>query len=128
MRSKIFRGLLVQPGRYGAASDDASFPVDLVDESSGFLLRAELPGVGKEAIQISFDRDVLSIVAESGRAAPADQSKGLVYSERHVGRIARSFRLGAEIYFDKATATYVDGVLELVLPKKIAATRQLSIH
>ena len=57
------------------------------------------------------------------------EGERVLHRERHYGKVARAFRLGAEIDQAAASAKFVDGVLELTLPKKTeVAGRQLTIQ
>lgn len=124
----IFSRPISRSTRFDESLSSTPMPVDVRDENGTLKLRADLPGVKKEDIQVTVDRDVISIVAESRGDKEQEDANGLMYRERFTGRYARSFRLNTEVELDKANATYVDGVLELVLPKKSAAAKQLPIH
>ena len=128
----FFRGFLVQPvPRALAGSSEAvsvSPRIDVVDENGTFKVRVDLPGAKKEDIKVSVDGDVLSIAAEIRRNNETKDGERIVYSERFVGRFARSIRLGVEIELEAAAAQFNDGVLELKLPKKSVAAKQLTVH
>ncbi|MFM9887775.1 MAG: Hsp20/alpha crystallin family protein [Burkholderiales bacterium] len=124
----VFNRPISRSTRFNESLSSVPMPVDVRDENGTLKLRADLPGVKKEDIQVTVDRDVISIVAESRGDVEQEAANGLMYRERFTGRYARSFRLNSEVELDKANATYVDGVLELVLPKKSAAAKQLPIH
>lgn len=127
----LFRGFFVQPvARSSAAPESASLAprIEVVDHNGVFKVRAELPGVRKEDINVSVDGDALSISAEIKREAEKKEGERVVYSERYASRFARSIRLGAEIELDRADAKFNDGVLELTLPRKSAAAKQLTVH
>lgn len=127
----FFRGFFVQPVmRPGAASarTDLAPRIEVVDHNGVFKVRAELPGVRKDDINVSVDGDVLSIAAEIKRVTEPKDGERVVYSERYVGRYSRSIRLGTDIEPDRAEAKFSDGVLELTLPRKSVAAKQLAIH
>ena len=60
--------------------------------------------------------------AETRAEKDVKEGERVIHSERYFGKVSRSFRLGQEVDQAKASAKYTDGVLELVLPKKIAAS------
>lgn len=92
-------------------------------------VRAELPGVKKENIQVNIEGDQVAINAEVRAEREAKDGERAVHTERYFGKISRAFRLGQEIDESKASARHTDGVLELTLPKKAAsAAKQLSIQ
>lgn len=127
----LFRGFFVQPmARGSVASEGASLAprIEVVDHNGVYKVRAELPGVRKQDINVSVDGDVLSISGERVRESENKDGERIVYSERHASKFSRSIRLGAEIELDRAEAKFNDGVLELTLPRKSAAVRQLTVH
>jgi len=103
--------------------------IDVNETDSDYKVVAEIPGVKKDEIQVDIEGDVVSISAETRAEKDVKEGERVIHSERTYGKIARSFRLGQEVDQAKASAKYNDGVLELVLPKKAAAsTRRLSIQ
>jgi len=72
---------------------------------------------------------VVSISAEKKRTVENKEGERVLRSERHYGKVSRSFQLGQDIDEAKAQARFADGVLELTLPKKVAASsRKLTIQ
>ncbi len=103
--------------------------IDVAEKDGEYTVLAEVPGVRKEDIQVDIEGDVVSISAEARAAKDLKEGEHVVHSERYFGKISRSFRLGQEVDQAKASATYTDGVLELVLPKKVAASgKRLTIQ
>jgi HSP20 family protein len=90
---------------------------------------AEIPGVKKEDIQVSVDGNQVAISAEVKRQKEEKQGEKTLRSERYYGKVYRSFALGQDVDQEKAQAKYENGVLELRLPKKAAAsTRTLTVQ
>lgn len=88
--------------------------LDLVDEEDKFIVRAELPGISKDDIDIGIRGSVLTIKAEK----KVEESKGNYYvCERSFGTLHRTIELPQDVEADKATAIFENGVLELRLPK-----------
>ena len=80
-------------------------------------MRAELPGIKKEDLDVSINEGILTINAES-RFEHEDKEKGrVIRQERRYGKYVRSMRLGGEVDEDNVAADYSDGVLTLTLPK-----------
>jgi HSP20 family protein len=98
--------------------------IDVKEDDKGYIVHAEIPGVKKEDIQVSIDRDQVSIGAEVKKEVEEKKDERVVHSERYFGRVARSFTLGHEVDEAQASAKYADGVLELTLPKKGATGAQ----
>lgn len=118
---QLFRGFLVRP--VGMENDDtaAKFRADIAETDKAYTVHADLPGVKKEDIQISIDGDQVSITAEVRREKDVKDGERVLRSERYVGKFHRAFALGTAIDEATTSARYVDGVLELTLPKKAAA-------
>jgi len=103
--------------------------IDVAEKDGEYRVLAEVPGVKKEDIQVDIEGDVVSISAESRAEKDVKEGERIIHSERYFGKVSRSFRLGQEVDQSKASAKYSDGVLELVLPKKAAAsTKRVTIQ
>ncbi|OGA53937.1 MAG: heat-shock protein Hsp20 [Betaproteobacteria bacterium RIFCSPLOWO2_12_FULL_63_13] len=103
--------------------------IDVTEKNGEYKVMAEIPGVKKEDIHVDIDGDVVSLTAETRAEKEVKEGERVIHSERYFGKVSRSFRLGQEVDEAKATAKYTDGVLELVLPKKVAAaSRRLTIQ
>jgi len=123
------KGFFVRPVGYQADEPVARVKVDVTEKNGEFKVRAELPGVKKEDIQVNIDGDAVSISAESRAEREAKEGERILHSERHYGKVSRAFRLGEEIDQSRASARFADGVLELTLPKKTGAgSKQLTIQ
>ena len=99
--------------------------VDVTENDQGYAVRAEIPGVKKEDLNISIDGNQLEISAELKNEKEVKEGEKVLRSERHYGKVSRAFTLGQDIDEEATTAKYADGVLELTLPKKatVAAKR-----
>ena len=92
--------------------------LDVSEEDKAYTVKAEIPGVKKEDIQVSIDGNQVSISAEVKQEKEEKEGNKLVRSERYYGKQYRSFSLAQDIDQEKAEAEYHDGVLQLTLPKK----------
>jgi HSP20 family protein len=92
--------------------------LDVSEEDKAYTVKAEIPGVKKEDIQVSIDGNQVSISAEVKQEKEEKEGEKLVRSERYYGKQYRSFSLAHDIDQAKAEAEYHDGVLQLTLPKK----------
>ena len=125
----FFRGFLVRPVGFETELPARRMKVDVAEQNGDYRVVAELPGFRKEDIKVSIDGDEVSITAETRAEKETKDGERLLHSERYVGKVARAFRLTQEIDESRASAKYVDGVLELTLPKKAAAaSKQLTIQ
>jgi len=99
---------------------DWSPSVDITEDETEYLVKAELPQVKKEDIKISVEDGVLSISGE--RKVEKEDSKLKFHRiERSYGRFERTFSLPDETDQDKVTSEYKNGVLTIHLPKCPAA-------
>jgi HSP20 family protein len=101
--------------------------VDVVESGDAFTVEAEVPGLKKEDIQVTFWDRVLTIGGER-KHEDEKTDKNYFQHERTYGKFKRSFKLGTEVDVDKISAAYQDGVLTLTLPKSEAAKpRQIEV-
>jgi HSP20 family protein len=94
--------------------------LDLYDDKDNFVLKAELPGMKKEDIQIQLHDGVLTLSGER-KEERKSESGDIHRSERFVGRFQRTLTLPSEVDVDKVKANYQDGILTVTLPKSEAA-------
>jgi Molecular chaperone (small heat shock protein) len=91
--------------------------VDVYDSKDAIVVKADLPGVNKEDIDISVLNDTLVIKGEKKQEKEVKE-KGSIRSERFYGSFQRAITLPGGVDTGKVTAAYKNGVLELTLPKK----------
>jgi HSP20 family protein len=91
--------------------------VDVSENDNEYFVRAELPGVKKEDINVTLEDGVLTISGESKSETEEKKGGRVIRQERRYGKYMRSLRLGTQVDEHKTKAKYKDRVLELVLPK-----------
>jgi len=124
----FFRGFFVRPVDFGTGTEAPVMKVEVKERDAAFVIHAEIPGVRKEDIHVNIDGPLVSIVAERKQEREVKEGERVLRSERHYGKVSRSFQLSQDVDDAQAGAKFVDGVLELTLPKKAAAqTRRLTI-
>jgi len=106
-----WRGLEMEP----------QIKMDVSEDDKSYTVKAEIPGVKKEDINVSVDGNLVSISAEARQEKEEKEGKRVVRRERYYGAVSRSFTLGQDVDLGKAEAKYEDGVLMLTLPKKPGA-------
>lgn len=117
----LFRGVFVRPVSFeGHPSGTRTFRVDVSENDKAYTLRAELPGVKKEDINVTIDGDTVAVSAEVKHEKDVKNGERVLRSERYAGKLYRAFTLGQTMDEASSTAKYADGVLELTLPKKAA--------
>lgn len=89
--------------------------VDLFEDKDNVYVRAEVPGMKKEEIEISLHDGTLTLSGE--RKEEKHEGGEVVRSERFTGRFSRSFTLPSPVDAEKVKAGYRDGILSVVLPK-----------
>lgn len=124
----VFRGFFVRPVEFGSPPEPTQIKVDVKEAGGSYFVHAELPGIKKEDIHVTIEGPVVSISAERRQEKEVKEGERILRSERYYGKVSRSFQVGAEVDESKASAKFVDGVLELILPKKsTASARRLVI-
>ena len=116
----LFRGFLVRPVSYEHPAGAAQFRVDVSENEKAYVLRAEIPGVKKEDINVTIDGDTVAISAEVKSEKDVKNGERVLRTERYYGKLYRAFTLGQAVEEAGTHAKYADGVLELTLPKKAA--------
>ena len=91
--------------------------VDIFDDGNNFVLSAELPGVGREDLDIDVKDNRLTIKGEKKLENKAEK-EGYLRVERSYGLFERSFFLDDNVDRENIKADYKDGVLRLTLPRK----------
>lgn len=99
--------------RYGNAA--LTPPVDVVEDTGGITLYADLPGVSRENLNLHIEAETLTIEAESGLTVPDGLKTS--HTEVGLGRFRRVFTLSKELDTEKVSAELVQGVLKLRIPK-----------
>jgi len=99
--------------------------LDVEETAEAYLVRADLPGIAKDQIQVEIHDDVVEITVDFKPVQTAEAK--LLHAERARGQAKRSFRLPASVDASKADAKHVDGVLFLTLPKQAPTAKRLTI-
>ena len=100
------------------AETELKMKIDVKEDDKSFTVKADIPGVKKEDIQIDIEDDHISLRAEVKQEKEDRKDEKIVYSERAYGMVSRSFTLPVDVDAKAAKAEYKDGVLNLTLPKK----------
>jgi HSP20 family protein len=128
----LLRGFFVRPvsfeGSY-AQSQAGHFRVEVSESEQAYTIRAEIPGVKKDDINIAIDGDQVAISAEVKNEKEVKDGERLLRSERYYGKVQRAFALGQAVDENAASAKYADGILELTLPKKaVTQAKRIAIE
>lgn len=99
--------------------------VDIYETNDAIAIVADMPGVTPESVDITLERNVLSI---NGLVEPAyPEGYSLAWAEYRIGDYQRSFTLSQEIDQEHIEASVQDGVLRLHLPKVTPTMRKIAI-
>src|SRR5579884_1863050 len=91
--------------------------VDLYEDKDNFVVRAELPGMKKEDIEVTASGDTLTISGEKKREQEVKEGRDTYRAERYFGRFQRSMILPTAMDTGKIQAQYKDGLLTVTIPK-----------
>jgi HSP20 family protein len=98
------------------AATDWAPATDIVEKQDRFVLRADLPGVSAEEIEVSMDAGVLSISGER-HAVERDEDDNVQRIERSIGRFVRRFSMPETADAEGIKARTSNGILEVSVPK-----------
>lgn len=123
----LFRGLM-NPWKADFAKGAPQIKLDLSETDANYIVKAEIPGVNKEDIDVRIEGNQITIGAEVKQESEAKKDGRVLRSERQYGYASRSFTLASAVDESKSNAKYTDGVLELTLPKTTStSSRRLPI-
>lgn len=126
-RRRVMFGL--EPLEEGEIRWGAVPPIDLVEKDQAYEITAELPGLDEKDVFVKCGDGMLTIHGEKKEESETKEENVYV-SERRYGSFQRSFRIPESVDADKIEATFKNGVLTLVLPKKPEAKgheKQISV-
>jgi len=96
--------------------EQMSFTADIFEDGNHVVVKADMPGVNKEDLDVSLSDDVITIKGERKKEEKIER-RNYSHVERSYGSFTRSFRLPSEVQADKAEAKFDRGVLEIRIPK-----------
>jgi len=102
--------------------------VDIAESNDGFEVKAEIPGLNKDDIKISFEDEMLKL---SGERKFEDEKKEKNYHriERRYGKFERAFYLPKNVKTENIKAKYKDGILTVNIPKsEEAKSKEIEIN
>jgi HSP20 family protein len=112
------------PGLRMAESEIAP-SIDIYEEDGDVVVKAELPGMKKEDIEVNLADQMITVSGEKKKEEKVEK-KGYYRLERSYGSFARSFNLPSGVRTDDAKATFKNGVLEIRIPKTEEAKRKVN--
>jgi len=91
--------------------------VDVLEDKKNIIVKAEIPGMDPSDFDISISDNILTIKGEK-KQEKEEKDKNFYMMERQYGTFTRSITLPVEVNEEKVDASYKDGVLKIVIPKK----------
>lgn len=94
--------------------------IDIREQGNAYVFAADLPGLGKEDVDVTFEDNVLTIAGERRFEEKEDEGE-YRRVERRYGKFTRSFALPSQVDSEKVEASFKNGVLTITVPKLAAA-------
>ncbi len=113
---RLFEDSFVRPWRLWPSQAEGEIPVDMYQTSGEVVVKAALPGVKPEDVDISITGDTLTIKAEH-KEERGVKDEDYFCRECRYGALSRSLTIPVEVKGDKAEAVFEDGILTITLPK-----------
>ncbi len=128
MRTDPFRELdRMAQQMLGTAARPAAMPIDAFRQGDQFVVQFDLPGVSADSIDLTVERNVLTVHAQRDRSFREDDVE-LLIGERPHGTFSRQLFLGETLDTENLKAEYVDGVLLLRIPvREQAKPRKIDV-
>lgn len=128
MRRQMDRLFAEWPSSYQRQAAGVFPLINLTENKDSFFIRAELPGISSEELDIQVTSNSVSVSGE--RKIPAENKEARWHRrEREAGKFSRMIGVPSEINPDKVDASLVNGILTIVVPKAEAAKpRQISVR
>lgn len=116
---RLFGSSLSKKGESGVETilESWSPAMDVIENKDSYVIKADLPGLTKDQIDVSIDKDVLTIKGEKKQEEKVEKENYL-RSERFEGIYYRSVSLPSNVDTSNIKAEYQNGTLQLTLPKK----------
>jgi len=120
---------MMRPWRMEQLERVPQIRIDLTESDASYSIKADIPGVRKEDLDVRIEGNQVTIGAEVKKEREEKKNGRVLRSERQYGYASRSFSLPVSLDDSKAEAKYENGVLELTIPKKGSGNgRKLSVH
>jgi HSP20 family protein len=100
--------------RSNGSHAEIRLPIEAYATDHALVVRAPVPGVKPEDVEITIEGDTLTI---RGEFEPPPQNVAYIFAERPWGRFSRTLQLNLPVEADKAEASFENGLLTLTLPK-----------
>ncbi|HFQ93715.1 MAG TPA: Hsp20/alpha crystallin family protein [Anaerolineae bacterium] len=113
---RLFDTALDYPALRWEEATTWGLPLDVAENDDAYIVKASVPGINPENLDITLSDNVLTIKGEFEEDKEIEEEQYQI-RERRMGSFARSVTLPVAVVADKVEATYEDGVLTLTVPK-----------
>ncbi|MFN8597794.1 MAG: Hsp20/alpha crystallin family protein [Anaerolineae bacterium] len=116
--NRLFEDSFIRPSAWPLPfeGETVGMPVDVIEGKDNVVVKASVPGLKPEDIDVSITGDTLTIKGETKSEEKVEQGS-YIRQERRYGKFERSLQLPSLVVADKADAKFEHGVLTLTLPK-----------
>lgn len=106
-------------GDFARTDSDSWIPaVDVHETAEAIVFTAELPGIAKDKVEVSFHENVLTIAGTKESTRKSEPEKGVHLEERTFGSFKRGFRLPGDVDASRIEAVHENGLLTVTVPRK----------
>jgi len=117
--NRLFEESFLRPGALATGEDTGmNAPVDIYETEENVVLKAAVPGVKPEELDVSITGDVLTIKGEYKEEPEPEKGRNYIRQERRYGSFCRQLTLPTAVDANNVNATFENGVLTLELPKR----------
>lgn len=117
--NRLFEESFLRPGALGMSEETPmNTPLDVYETDNSVVLKAAVPGVKPEDLDVSITGDVLTIKGEYKDEPEPEKKRNYIRQERRYGSFSRTLTLPTSVDANNITATFENGVLTLEMPKR----------
>jgi HSP20 family protein len=113
---RLFEESVIRPSSFTFEIGGGNIPIDMYQTDTEVIVKATLPGIKPEEVDISVNGNTLTIKAER-KEETETKEKNYIHKENRYGIVTRSITLPVDVKADIAEASFDNGILTLNLPK-----------
>ena len=115
--NRLFEESVLRPGTFPAEATGVAAPVDVYETDNNIVLKAAVPGLKPDDIDVTITGEVLTIKGEYKQEEKTER-RNYIHQERRYGSFCRQLTLPTAVDTTKVSAVFEDGVLTLEMPKR----------
>ncbi len=125
--NRLFEDSMVHPARFWPENGKGEFKIDMYQTEDAVVVKASLPGIKPEEVDISVTGDMVTIRGEH-KEEQEIKEEAYLRKEQRYGSFCRAITVPVDVKSDKAEAVFENGIMTLTLPKaEEAKTRSIKI-